>query len=60
MIKTYVWGAVTAAEATHKYLTRYQPKLSATLTTDQVTCLVNLIAALATFLACVTKPAKVN
>jgi hypothetical protein len=56
MAKTFIPSAVDTAGVLHKYLTRWQPKLEAGLTTEQVTCLTTLITALAGFLACVTKP----
>lgn len=51
MAKTYIWGAVTAADKAHKYLTRYQATLQASATPGQVTALINLIACLAEFLS---------
>jgi hypothetical protein len=51
MAKTYIWGAVTAADKAHKYLTRYQSTLTAGATTGQITALVSLIGCLADFLA---------
>lgn len=51
MAKTYVWGAVNAAQIAHRYLTRYQATLQTGATVGQVTALVNLISCLAAFLA---------
>lgn len=51
MAKTYVWGAVTAADKAHKYLTRYQATLTAGATTGQVAALIALIGCLADFLS---------
>lgn len=50
MPKTYIPGAVDYAALMHKYLTRYQPKLTAGASAGQVTALVNLIACIAEFL----------
>lgn len=60
MSKTYVWGAVTAADKAHKYLSRYQAKLTIGATTDQIAALSELIACLAAFLAKWFKPAPIN
>lgn len=50
MAKTYIPGAVTVASLAHKYLTRYQPTLTASATPTQVAALTELIACLANFL----------
>lgn len=49
--RTYYPGAVKIAERAHRYLSRYQPKLVATVTPAQATALASLIAELANFLA---------
>ena len=56
MAKLYIWGAVTAADKAHKYLTRYQPQLSAGATSDQLVALTELISCLAVFLTKWFKP----
>jgi hypothetical protein len=56
MAKTYIPGAVDIATTTHKYLSRWQSKLTAGATTDQITALVELIACLASFLSRWHKP----
>jgi len=58
--KLYIWGAVEAADKAHKYLTRYQAKLTVGATTDQIAALVDLVACLATFLSKWFKPAPIN
>ncbi len=50
MAKTYIPGAVDVATWAHKYLTRYQAKLSVGATTDQLLALTELITCLAAFL----------
>jgi hypothetical protein len=50
MARTYIPGAVDIAQASHKYLTRYQAKLTAGASPDQIAALVALISCLATFL----------
>lgn len=57
MAKTYIPSAVDGANLLHKYLTRWQAKLTAGMTSDQIACLGSLITSLAAFLVCVTKPA---
>lgn len=57
MIKTFVPGAVFIVGRAHRYLTRYQGKLEANLSTEQAVCLLNAITALGAFLACIFKPA---
>lgn len=57
MAKTYIPMAVTVAEHTYRYLTRYQSKLTAGATGDQITALVELIACLSQFLNKWFKPA---
>jgi len=59
MAKTYIPSAVTIADQAHKYLTRYQAKLTAGATTQQVAALLDLIACLATFLNNWIKPPPV-
>lgn len=56
MAKTYIPSAVDTATAAHKYLTRYQAKLSAGVTGDQLLALTELISCLANFLAKWHKP----
>lgn len=48
--KTFIPGAVDVANATHKYLTRWQSKLSVGATADQLIALTELITCLAAFL----------
>ncbi len=57
MAKTYIPGAVDVATLSHRYLTRYQSKLTAGATTDQILALTELITCLATFLSKWLKPA---
>lgn len=54
--KTYIPAAVDVAQAAHKYLTRYQAKLSQGATTDQLLALTELIACLSVFLTKWFKP----
>jgi hypothetical protein len=56
MTKTFIPGAVDIANASYRYLTRYQSKLTVSATTDQVVALTELIACLATFLTKWLKP----
>jgi len=49
--KVYWKGAELGASSLHRYLTRYQQQLSASLTTEQYTLVLNLIACLAAALA---------
>lgn len=56
MAKTYIPGAVDIATASHKYLSRYQAKLTVGATTDQIAALADLITCLAAFLAKWFKP----
>jgi len=60
MAKTYVPSAVDIANHAHRYLTRYQSKLSVGATSDQILALVDLISCLATFLSKWFKPAPIN
>lgn len=60
MAKTYIPAAVDVAQAAHRYLTRYQSKLSQGATTDQILALTELISCLATFLTKWFKPAPIN
>lgn len=55
--KTYIPGAVDIVEGSYRYLTRYQSKLTAGATSDQILALTELIACLATFLTKWFKPA---
>lgn len=57
--KTYIPSAVNVANAAHKYLTRYQAKLTVGATTDQIAALIDLIACLSAFLTKWFKPAPV-
>lgn len=57
MAKTYIPGAVTIASTAHKYLSRYQTKLTLGATAPQIAAMTELIACLATFLANWHKPA---
>lgn len=59
MAKTYIPSAVDIANSAHKYLTRYQSKLTVGATTDQVAALVDLITCLAVFLTKWFKPGPV-
>lgn len=56
MAKTFIPGAVDIAETAHKYLTRYQARLSVGASSDQLVALTELIACLATFLTKWFKP----
>lgn len=56
MARTYIPSAVDAATAAHKYLTRYQAKLSAGATPEQLSALIELISCLAAFLTKWHKP----
>lgn len=58
MIKTYVVGLRLALKAAHKYGTRWQPQLAISLTSDQYTCLVSTLSALAACLQLLGTPAK--
>ena len=57
MAKTYIPGAVDIANASHKYLSRYQAKLTVGASSDQIVALTELIACLAAFLTKWFKPA---
>jgi len=56
MAKTYVPSAVDVATTAHKYLSRYQAKMSVGATTEQLVALSELIACLAVFLTKWFKP----
>jgi len=56
MAKTYVPTLVAVARVSHKYGTRWQDKLAASLTSEQYTCLLTWIAATAALLQCITAP----
>lgn len=60
MAKTYIPSAVDVANHAHRYLTRYQAKLSAGATTDQILALTDLVACLATFLQKWFKPTPIT
>jgi hypothetical protein len=49
--KTYVDGLRAAAFVAHKYATRYQSQLSASLTADQYAALIDFITCVAALLA---------
>lgn len=55
--KTYVPTAIFWIHFTHKYLTRWQAKLQANLTTEQYNCVVDLIQALASCIVLISPPA---
>ena len=59
MARTYIPSAVTIADQAHKYLTRYQAKLTVGATTEQVTALLELITCLSVFLTKWFKPPPV-
>ena len=59
MAKTYIPGAIDAAQFLHKYLTRYQATLSLDVTDAQANALVELIACLAAFLVNWHKPVPI-
>lgn len=50
MAKLYIDGAVTVVRASQKYLTRWQPKLVAGASAEQVTALLDLVTCIAAFL----------
>lgn len=50
-LRTYVPGLRLVLYAAHRFATRYQATLSSTLTTEQYTCLLSTITALADCLA---------
>jgi hypothetical protein len=52
MPKTYVPTLRVVAASTYRYMTRWQPKLEANMTEDQITCLVNAIAAVLALIQC--------
>jgi len=56
MAKTYIPGAVDIATASHKYLTRWQAKLSVGASSEQLVALAELISCLAAFLQKWFKP----
>jgi len=56
MAKTYIPSAVDVATTAHRYLTRYQAKLSVGATTEQLAALADLVACLAVFLGKWFKP----
>jgi hypothetical protein len=60
MAKTYIPSAVDVANHAHRYLTRYQSKLTLGATSDQILALTELITCLAAFLAKWFKPAPIN
>jgi hypothetical protein len=49
--KTYVPQLRVVLNIAHRYATRWQPKLEASLTEEQYACLVDVITAIATCLA---------
>lgn len=49
--KLYIDGLRSLAFSAHKYATRYQPQLSANLTTDQYTALLEFVSCCAALLA---------
>ena len=50
MAKLYIDGSVGVVRAAQKYLVRWQPKLVAGATVDQITALANLITCITAFL----------
>lgn len=56
MAKTYIPSAVDKTTDLHKYLSRYQPKLTPPATPEQLTALNNLVTKCAEFLAVWHKP----
>lgn len=54
--KTYVPGLRFILYAAHRYATRWQSKLAGSLTTEQYTCLVSTIQAIADCLALLGSP----
>lgn len=56
MSKTYIPSAVDIASTAHKYLTRYQAKLSIGASPEQLAALADLVACLAVFLQKWFKP----
>lgn len=57
MAKTYIPAAVDVATHAHRYLTRYQAKMSLGASSDQILALTELITCLAVFLTKWLKPA---
>jgi len=60
MARTYIPSAVDVANHAHKYLTRYQAKMVAGATTDQILALTELISCLAVFLQKWFKPTPIT
>jgi len=60
MAKTYIPSGVDVAQHAHRYLTRYQAKLTLGASSDQILALTELITCLAAFLAKWFKPTPVN
>jgi hypothetical protein len=58
--KTYIPSAVDVASTAHKYLTRYQAKLSIGASPDQIAALVELVACLSVFLTKWFKPTPIT
>jgi hypothetical protein len=58
--KLYVDGGVNAARFAQKYLTRWQSKMIADATPDQIATLADLIACIANFLSKWHKSTPVN
>jgi len=54
--KTYIPQLLFWAKFSHKYMTRWQTKLEANLTTEQYACLTAAISALQALLICVGAP----
>jgi hypothetical protein len=55
-LKTYVPALRIVLYTAHKYATRWQSRLQGSLSTEQYTCLVSTIAALADCLALLGQP----
>jgi len=55
-VKTYIFGLSLVLKAAHKYMTRYQAQLQGSLTSEQYTCLVSTIEALADCIVLIPTP----
>jgi len=54
--KTYIPGLRLVLKTAHRFATRYQSKLSGSLTSEQYTCLVSTIQAIGDCLALLGEP----
>lgn len=60
MAKTYIPSAVDVVTQANRYLSRWQGRMTATATTEQIAALVELLACIAVFLQKWHKPTPIN